>query len=927
MEALVKPFGYPNELEADVLLADGRVAELRPIVPGDREALRALHGSLSPETVYLRFFSVHPKLSEGELDRFTKVDYEARLAIVAFVDDELVAVARYDRVPPGGAATPGVTPDTVLVEAGPQEMAEVAFTVRDDHQGRGLGTILLEHLASAARARGIDQFIADTLADNQKMLRVFRRAGFEERAKFESGVVRVTMDLEPLPSYLETVEERDRVAAIRSIERLLRPASAAVIGASRRPKTIGFELISNLVDGGFHGPIYPINPAGGEIAGLQAYASIGEVPGPVDLALIAVPAAKVAGVIEECGRKGVGGLIVISAGFAEVGADGKAAERELVAIARRHGMRLVGPNCMGIVNTAPDISMNATFSPVAPVRGHIAFSSQSGGLGIAILNETTSRDLGVSSFVSVGNKADVSSNDLLRYWEDDPETAVILLYLESFGNPRHFSRIARHIARTKPIIAVKSGRSSAGSRGASSHTAAMATPDAAVEALFRQAGVIRVDTLEEMFDVADVLSHQPLPAGNAVAILGNAGGPGVLAADACESYGLKVPELSKRTQERLKALLTAGAGVRNPVDCIASATASDIATALQYLLEDDGIDSVIVIFTPPLVTEADEVAAAVAEVAAGAEKTIVTTFLARSGTFTALRAGERRVPWFAYPESAARALGKIVPYAKWRSKPEPPAAVFVPEPEDASRARALVDGVLASDGAAATRHWLGALEAAELLGCYGIPFVSSVRVRTATEAVHAAATSGYPIALKLDVPGLIHKTDVGGVRLGLSTASGVRAAATQLLAGRGEEASLVVQPMVAPGVETIIGVVEDPAFGPLVMFGLGGTATEILGDRALSLVPLSRPEARDLIASLRSARLLTGYRGAPAADIDSLTDILCRVARLAEDLPEIVEMDLNPVVAGEDGCVVLDAKIALSAPSAPEPMLRRRHLR
>jgi acetyl coenzyme A synthetase (ADP forming)-like protein len=901
-----EPAGYPRDLEADVLLADGRAATIRPVVPADGERIRALHASLSDETIYFRFFTFHRTLSEAELARFAGVDYLDRLALVAFVDGELVGVARYDR-PPG------------------HDEAEVAFTVRDDQQGRGLGTIMLEHLASAARGRGIRRFVADTLSENSRMLGVFRGAGFAERAAFEAGVVRVTMELDPVPAYLAKVEERDRRAAVRSIERLMRPTSIAVVGASRSPKTIGHELLVNLMSGGYTGSIYPVNLAGGEIGGLTAYRSVSEIPETVDLAVIVVAPPPRGARGAECGRAGVGGLVVISAGFAETGAAGRSAERELVEIARWFGMRIVGPNCMGIVNTDPEISMNATFSPVAPVRGKLGFSSQSGGLGIAILSEATHRDLGVSSFVSVGNKADVSGNDLLRYWEEDPATAVILMYLESFGNPRHFARISRRISRKKPIIAVKAGRSTSGTRGATSHTAALATPDAAVAALFRQAGVIRVDTLEELFDVADVLVHQPLPKGARVAIVGNAGGPGVLAADACEGYGLSVPELSAVTQQQLRAVLSPEAAVTNPVDCIASATADDYRTALELVLADAAIDAVIVIFTPPLVTQADDVAAAVVSVAATADKPILANFLAQRSTLEALRSGDRRVPWFAYPESAARALGRIVPYTVWRGRPteEPPELEGI----DVAAGRAVVSGALGrSEDESGV--WLAATETSALLGAYGIGVVESFWATSASEAAAAASRLGVPVAVKLDVAGVVHKTEVGGVHLGLGSPDEVYAAASELLDRFGDGAAVVVQEMVEPGIEMICGLVEDAAFGPLVMFGLGGTATEVLGDRALSLVPLSLPEAGRLISSLKSAPLLRGYRGADPVDTDALADVLCRVARLAEDAPEVVEMDLNPVVAWPRGrgCMVIDAKVRVAHPAAPEPVLRRRHL-
>ncbi len=895
--------GYPRELESDVLLANGRVAVIRPIVPEDAEALRKdLGARLTPESLYFRFFSPKREFADAEIAHFVEVDYESRLALVALVEGELVAVARYERL--GGKEG--------------SVKAEVAFTVRDDQQGRGIGMVLLEHLASAARSRGIRQFEADTLAHNVKMLDVFRRAGFSEKASFDGGVIHVSLDLEPSEQYLEQVEERDRIAAVRSVERLLRPTSIAVIGASPRPETIGYRIVDNLLKGGYAGDLYPVHPSAPELLGLKAYPDVGDISGPVDLAIVAIPAARVQEVVEACGRKGVGGLVVVTAGFAEAGPAGAEAERAMVATARAHGMRIIGPNCLGVVNTAEGVSMNATFSPVRPVRGHIAFSSQSGGLGIAILNEATFRDLGVSLFVSVGNKADVSGNDLIRYFGSDENTAVILLYLESFGNPRHFAEIARRTARSKPIVAVKSGRSSGGTRGASSHTAAMAAPDAVVDALFRQAGVIRVDTLEELFDVADVLLHQPLPVGRGVAVVCNAGGPGVLAADACEGAGLVVPELAPGTQARLRELLSPEAAVGNPVDCIATATAEQYGRAIEIVLEDESVDAVIASFTPPLLTEARDAAAAVARVSRSATKPILANFLATSEALTALRSGERRVPLFTYPESAARALGRIVPYAAWRRLPGVPVPVF---PDvDPDLARAIVDRALS----AADSCWLPLQDALEMLGAYGIPCVESRRAVSPEEAAAAALDLGGKVVLKLDQPGLVHKSDVGGVRLGVEPSAAADVAA-ELLSGRGPEAAVIVQPMVEPGPETIVGVVEEAGFGPVVLFGLGGTATEVIGDRALSLVPTSRPEALNLISSVKASRLLTGYRGAPASNLGALADLLCRVAQLADQLPEVVEMDLNPVVAGPSGCVVLDPKVRLQRVTR-QPELRRRHI-
>lgn len=898
-----KPENFPAWLSCDILLADGEMAAVRPILPSDGPLLDQFHRDLSQESQFLRFFGFHPQLSPDEVRRFVTVDYFDRLALLAFVAGRLVAVARYDRA------------------AGNDE-AEVAFTVTDDQQGLGLGTILLEHLAAAAAAHGIRTFAADVLPQNRRMLDVFHSVGFTETASLEGGVVRVVLSLETSAEYTARVSERERLSTTRSIAHLLRPTSIAVIGASARPRTIGNALVENLLAGHFKGPIYPVNPRTSTIAGLNTYPSVTAISGPVDLALVVVPEDKVLAVVEECGEKKVNGLVVISAGFAETGEPGRAAQQDLLRLARRHGMRMIGPNCMGVVNTDPAVSMDATFAPISPVAGPIAFSSQSGGLGIAILNEATRRGLGISTFVSVGNKADVSGNDLLQYWEEDEASRVILLYLESFGNPRRFARIARRVSRKKPIVAVKSGRSPGGSRGASSHTAAIATPDAEVDALFRQAGVIRVDTLEELFDVADVLSHQPLPQGNRVAIVCNAGGPGVLAADACESHGLIVPELSQDTQSVLKGFLSSQAAVSNPVDCIASASADDYRRAVEAVLADANIDCVIVIFTPPLVTEATDVAQAVASVAATSEKPIVATFLATNETLAALQEGERRVPWFAYPESAARAFGKIAPYARWRARGEPP----LPELPgiDGAGARSLVTGAVRTGGA----RWLNPSEVTRLLECYGIRTIPTVTADSPEEAVADASALGFPVALKVVAEGVVHKSDAGGVCLGLATTSEVEVAAADLLARFGKGASLVVQPMAPVGVELIAGLYEDADFGPVVMFGLGGTLTELLGDHVLSLTPLSHDEALDMIDSIRAAPLLKGYRGRPAVARDLLADLLCRIGRLADDLPEIAEVDLNPLVATPDGYLVLDARVRVSPPaSAGDNGWERRRLR
>jgi acetyl coenzyme A synthetase (ADP forming)-like protein len=894
------PASAPEHWASDVVLVDGGTVHVRPIEAADGPALMAFHGRLSADTVYSRFFSVKPTLSEAEVERFTHVDHDARVALVAELGDRLVGVARYDRT----------TND---------REAEVAFVVTDEHQGRGIGTVLLEHLAAAARERGITRFVAQTLPGNRRMLDVFGAAGFDERSRYGDDVVHVELAIEPTDTARAASFEREHRAESRSVARLLTPASVAVIGASRNLATVGHQVLRNLLDAGrFDGPVYPVNPGAAQVASVKAYPSVLDVPGPVDLAVIAVPAAAARGVVEECARKGVNDVVVLSAGFGEVGgADAQVALRD---VARRNGMRLVGPNCIGVVNTA--IGLNATFSPYAPQPGRIAMQSQSGALGIALLERSARLGLGVSSFVSVGNKADVSGNDLLQYWEDDPATDVVLLYLESFGNPHKFSRIARRVSRRKAIVAVKSGRSAAGVRAASSHTAAMATPDVAVDALFRQTGVIRVDTLDELFDMALLLGSQPLPAGRRVAIVGNSGGPGILATDACDGAGLEVPELTPPTQAALRDVVDPNGAVANPVDLVASATPAVYEQALRLVLADDRVDAVIVICTPTFAAPPERVAALVPPVAASVDKPVVGCFLA-APTLPPLLGGEAEgavVPAFASPEPAARALARAATYAEWRRRP--PGAVPELDRFDPAGARTVVERFLHDSPEGG---WLPTEQVGELLGTAGVPVLRTVAVHDAEEAEHAAADLGFPVALKAAGPDLVHKSDAGGVQLNLGSNAEVTAAHEAMAARLGTGMTgAVVQQMAAPGVETIVGVVQDPLFGPLVMFGLGGVATELLGDRSFRVLPLTDLDAAELVRSLRASPLLFGYRGSPRVAVDVLEDVLQRVARLAGHVPEIAELDLNPVIVSTTGAVTVDCRARVApAPAGPAPDLRR----
>jgi acetyl coenzyme A synthetase (ADP forming)-like protein len=896
---------YPAEWAADVVSADGRTVRIRPIGPEDDEPVLDLYERLSPESMYLRFFSPVPAGFARQVERLTEVDHDAHVVIVAEMDSALIAMARYDRLQPG-------------------DLAEVAFVVDDAHQHRGLGTLLLEHLAAIGRSRGIRSFIASTLPQNWRMQEVFRDAGYEVTSHFEQGMIEVSFAIEPTDVSVAAQRAREHQAEARSIAELLAPSSIAVIGASRKPATIGHEILRNLLRGGFTGPTYPVNPNAPAVAGVRAYPTIGDVPGDVDLAVIAVPAPEVSEAVRQCAAKGVRGLVIVSAGFAETGGGGADVERELVEVARRHGMRVVGPNCMGVINTNPAVRMNATFAPFVPAPGRIAFSSQSGALGIELLGRASDLGLGISTFVSVGNKADVSGNDLLQYWEEDPDTDVILLYLESFGNPRKFARLARRVSRTKPIIAVKSGRTQAGSRAAGSHTAALASSDVAVDALFRQAGVVRVDTLEELFDVAQVLAHQPLPRGARVAIVSNGGGPAILAADACAGAGLEVPELASGTQAALRAFVSADASVGNPIDLVASATAATYERALRTVLADEQIDAVIVVFVPPLVTQPEEVARAIrsAAVDAGA-KPLVACFLGHRGipeTLRSSRPDERSIPSFAFPEGAAAALGHAAGYARWRRRPEG----SVPELRDVDidRARGIVAERVSVSGDGA---WLDPDVATGLCESFKIPVAPTVRVATTAEAVEAAKALGFPIALKAGSGAIVHKTDAGAVHLNLESAEEVEQAYVSMRDRLGDDmGGAVVQPMVSAGVETIVGVTRDPLFGSLVVFGMGGTAAELIRDTALRILPITNLDAHEMVRSLRTSPLLFGYRGAPVADVDALEQLLLRVGRLAEELPEVAEMDCNPVIVSPDAVTVVDVKVRLaSVPPSPLPGVRR----
>jgi acetyl coenzyme A synthetase (ADP forming)-like protein len=700
---------------------------------------------------------------------------------------------------------------------------------------------------------------------------------------------------------------------VRSLTPFFRPRSVAVIGASRHRGTIGAELFHNLLRYELSGPVYPVNPNAHDVQSVVSYATVEDVPGDVDLAVIVVPAAHVLDVAESCGRKGVKALIVISAGFAEIGVEGRERQDALVRIVREHGMRLIGPNCIGMLNTDTAVKLDATFAPSPPPPGNVGVMSQSGGLGLAIIDYAGKLGLGLSSFVSVGNKADVSGNDLLRYWEQDERTHVILLYIESFGNPRKFSRIARRVARAKPIVAVKSGRSPAGARATGSHTGALlAASDVTVDALFLQAGVIRTDTLAQMFDVASLLAHQSPPRGRRVAILTNAGGPGILCADACAAEGLEIATLGEATHAALHDVLPAAASLGNPVDMIASATAEQYGQAMRILAADAGVDVLIVIFIPPLVTSAEDAARAIADGARaiGSGTSVLTVFMQSGGAPDVLRAANAHLASYAFPEDAAIALGRVVRYADWLRRPDgaPP---HLDRVDDASAAAATAEARV--QGA----PWLSPGEVDALLHAYGLPLVEERIVETPADAARVAAAMGGELALKAIAPGLVHKTDAGMVRLHLGSDAMAAAAdemSARLRASGHTPEGFVVQRMAAAGAEMIVGVVHDPQFGPVVACGTGGVLVELLKDVAVRLTPITTLDADEMVRALRTHPLLTGYRGSPALDVPALVDIIVRVGALVDAHPEIGALDLNPVIVHERGATIVDARVQLSMP-------------
>ena len=885
------PPGYPGAWEADVVLADGGTAHIRPIRPDDGPRVVDFHGRQSPESIYFRYFTPRPQLPEPEVERLTHVDYADRIAFVALLDDVLVGVARYDRLPT-------------------RSDAEVAFFVDDRHQGRGIATVLLEYLAEAARRTGITAFTATVLPSNGRMVAVFRNAGFTAVSRFEDGVIEVRLDLRPTPEAEAAIMARAQRAEAEAVRRLLAPRSVAVIGAGREPSGVGHAVLRNVLDHGFAGPVYAVNPAADQVASVRAVPAVGDIDGSVDLAIVVVPAAQVPAVVEECGRKGVPAVIVISAGFAEASPEGAALSAGALRAARRFGTRLLGPNCLGVINTDPDVRLHATFATPNPRPGPVALLSESGTIGGVILDRVGEAGLGASSFAAIGNRADVSANDMLQYWSDDPRTELVLLYLESFGNSRKFSRIARELGRTKPIVAVKSR----GTARAYPSDGAAANP-AAVEALLEQTGVVRVDTLAQLLDVARVLACQPLPEGDRVALVGNGGGSLALAADACVDAGLVLAELGTGVRRQLGAGRPGSrAATRlraSTVDLGFEAGPDDLERALRALLGDDGVDSVLVVCAPaPRQPTADLVRAVAAARSDCPRKTLLAcVFGPHPATISPGSAPD--VPVFDFPDAAAYALGRVTQYARWRRTPE--GEVVVPPGADPAAGRARVAAALAEGGTEAGGRWLPTDVAVDVLTAAGLPIVPSRVARDREQALAAAGAVGYPVAVKSAARSRSAKTEAGGIALDVHDPAELRATLDGMGGALGDALwPVVVQPMVEPGVDVAVRVAQSELVGPVVTLGAGGVATD-LSATEVHVLPLTDRGAGRFVASSPLAPLLD------EAARRALEDVLMGVGALIEAAPEVVALELNPVIVSPSGPAAADVRLRV-APIEHDPL-------
>ncbi|MCT9626853.1 GNAT family N-acetyltransferase [Pseudarthrobacter equi] len=869
---------YPEHWEADVVLRDGGTAHLRPIHPSDAEAIQTFHTGQSQNSIYMRFFAFKARLSAKELKRFTEVDYKDRVAFVITMRGEIIGIGRYDRLDD------------------PTE-AEVAFNIADAHQGRGIGSILLEHLAAAAHENGIQRFSAEVLPENRKMLMVFSDAGYDVKRHFDDGVVSLEFNIDPTEKSRAVMESREHRAEARSVRDLLTPSSVAVIGASRKWGTVGYQLLEHIVEGGFPGPVYAINPEALELAGMLSYGRLTEVPEPVQLAVIAVPYEEVPSVVEDCAAAGVKGLVIASAGFADDGERGLQRQRNLVRQARASGMRVIGPASLGIINTHPEVRLNASMAPTLPRRGGLGLFSQSAAIGVSLYAASSRRRLGMSTFLSAGNRADVSGNDIMQYWEDDADTSAVGLYLESIGNPRKFSRIARRLARTKPVIVAKSD--TMGLRLPPGHAVRTTqAPGGALDSMLRQSGVIRVETIEQLADVAQVVAGQPLPAGPGLAILSNSQALGKVVADSAADHGLSVEQLVTGVD------LDAGRSVALPA----------LRAALLEALRPAHVHAAVAALLPARGLTVDSIAESLADVSAEAGKPVVAAFTGILDDSVYVEgmvgAADKAVPCFSNPGAAVAALAAVVRYSEWVSRDH---GHFVePSGCDPARARAELE-VQLRDVRGEQLKQLDPAAAASLLGHYGISVLPSAAFDTPDEAVEAAEALGWPVAVKTTDPALRHRLDLGGVRLDIQDAESLRRDVLQMrraLALYGDPA-LEVQSMAPVGQACTFRAIEDPLLGPVISFGLAGDAVNLLDDWSHRVPPLSAADVHDFIRAPRAARKLFGYQGLPAVDVSALEDLAGRLAWMKDNHPEIALVEFNPVLCGTSGATILAADVRI----------------
>lgn len=880
---------------ADVLLTDGSMAAIRALEPTDRGSLEALHEGVSETSNRLRFFGGGRASGQHYVEHLFSRE-AAEIALVALVGGQVVAVATAERED----AT----------------SAEIAFLVADDHRGHGVGILLLEHLAAAGRDRGITRFTAEVLTENVAMAAVFRAAGFEVERTASHGVTVVAMSTVASARAVSAADARECLSEARSLEPLSRPRSVAIVGVSRTGTGIGAAILNSILEGGFTGEVVVVHPRQHEVAGLRAYPRLVDVPGRIDIAVVAVPARRVMAVMADAVAAGVALVVVVSSGFADVGPAGAVLQHELVQLAREAGIRLIGPNGLGVQVNDPEVRLNATFSDLVPRAGGFALASQSGGVGVALLDVAVRTGLGVRTFVSLGNKADVSGNDLLAAWMDDPEVTAAGLYLESFGNAPKFARMARRFSERKPLMVMLGGSSVSGGRGGASHTGAAATSPVAAEAMFGYSGVIPCHNVEEMAQAALVFAEQPLPRGRRTAVITNAGGMGILACDAADEVGLVVPALSSALQRRLRKRAPDLAGTANPVDLGAGATPVTLAAAVGEVLASGEVDALLVVLVATRVGDPARLVQTLVDARTSEPELPVTLVVIGAPVPESATPGVSVLPTIT---AAIRALTQVSRYAAWLEVPRN-------DPAPTNLARAIEARSWAGrhlDGGAAPEGWLEPALVTTLLAPYGAGPLGTVAFGAVGVAA-AAEKVGFPVAVKVVAPHVVHKTDRGLVRIDLTTPAAVmdtvRAFEAEL---EPTPVGVLVQP-VCTGVEMALGLVHDPTFGPLVMVAAGGTATDLLADRVFLLPPLDAGSVARAVRSLRSWPLLDGYRGAPRVDVAALERLILALGELGTDVPEVAELDLNPVLVGVDGVHLVDVKVRVARASTIDAGVPRR---